>query len=177
MAKIKLPAPVKLFAGVIYSSREHLDQAIEQLREKFGGIDESAGPFPFTHTRYYQTMGGELFKYFISFSDLIERETINDIKIFSNNLENEISAGERIINIDPGYLSLSNVYLASCKEYYHRIYVGKGIYLENEYYYSKGEFRFFEWTYPDYKSREYLSFFHNLRERYHAQIIQKAGKD
>ena len=46
------------------------------------------------------------------------------------------------------------------------MYVDKGVYLENEYYFTKGKFEFFDWTYPDYKKSDYLDYFMMLRKKY-----------
>ena len=115
-------------------------------------------------------MGNNLFKVLISFKKLIPREKIVPIKIYTNKLENKIHKNKRKINIDPGYLTLSNIYLASCKEYFHRVYLDKGIYLENELKYVEKRYQSWDWTYPDYKKQEYLDFFYNVRKIYHSQI-------
>jgi hypothetical protein len=116
-------------------------------------------------------MGPGLKKIIWSFAKLINREDIVKIKLHTNKIESQISGrGPRIINLDPGYLTLSNVFLASCKEFYHRTYLGRGIYLENEYRYASKQFHFWEWTYPDYKKKEYLDFFYAVRKKYHDQI-------
>jgi hypothetical protein len=53
------------------------------------------------------------------------------------------------------------------------VYLGKGVYLENEYKYVEKRFQSWEWTYPDYKKQEYLSFFYNIRRIYHNQLRKK----
>ncbi len=79
-------------------------------------------------------MGRDLFRVLLSFRKLVRREDIVEIKLFTNRLEKKLSGKDRrIVNIDPGYLTLSNVFLASCKEYFHRAYLREGVYLENEY--------------------------------------------
>ncbi|HOH37914.1 MAG TPA: DUF4416 family protein, partial [Spirochaetota bacterium] len=167
------PPKAKLFCGFIYSDEEILDKTISLLSESYGKIILKSESFPFQHTCYYETMGQNLKKVLIAFDLLIERDQMALIKIHSNEIENLfLDNGKRKINIDPGYLTLSNVYLASCKEYYHRIYIGNGIYLENEYYWSKKDYVFFEWTYPDYKTEGYLKFFKELRKIY-AQELKK----
>ena len=68
---------------------------------------------------------------FIFFKDLINRAEIADIKLRTNDIEAVLSTdGKRNVNIDPGYLTLANVILATTKGYSHRIYLGKGIYGE-----------------------------------------------
>ncbi len=173
MAEIIYPPKAKLFIGFIYSDEEILNKTISLLSENYGKIILKSESFPFQHTCYYESMGQNLKKVLLAFDELIERDHISLIKIHSNEIENLfLDNGKRRINIDPGYLTLSNVYLASCKEYYHRIYIGNGIYLENEYYWSKKDYVFFDWTYPDYKTEGYLTFFKELRNIY-AQELKK----
>ena len=171
MAEIIYPPKAKLFIGFIYSDEEILNKTISLLSENYGKIILKSESFPFQHTCYYESMGQNLKKVLLAFDELIERDHISLIKIHSNEIENLfLDNGKRRINIDPGYLTLSNVYLASCKEYYHRIYIGNGIYLENEYYWSKKDYVFFEWTYPDYKTEGYVNFFKELRNIYAREL-------
>ena len=126
---------------------------------------------PFTNTEYYNEMGKDMCRAFFSFQKLIKREKTAGIKLFTNRLEKKMSGdNKRIINIDPGYITLSNVFLASNKDFYHRVYIGRGVFLENEYRYTAKKFKMWEWTYPDYKKKEYLNFFYDLRKIYKKQL-------
>jgi hypothetical protein len=73
-------------------------------------------------------------------------------------------ANKRQINIDPGYLSLDKVVLATHKDYSHRLYLGKGIYGEVTLFFKDKTFNPFPWTYPDYRTHEYINFFNDARE-------------
>lgn len=171
MAEATNPEPAKLFIGILYSDGNDLAKMKEQLTKHYGPLDHEAGPFPFDNTAYYREIGESLQKYFLSFEKLIKREDMAAIKNFTNTLEDEnLSEGIRRVNIDPGYLTLSNVFLASCKDFYHRVYIGKGIYLENEYRFTGGSYTFWPWTYPDYKQETYLDFFYHVRKLYHRQL-------
>ncbi|MFH0974424.1 MAG: DUF4416 family protein [Spirochaetota bacterium] len=170
MAEPVIPVKAKLFIGILTASEEHLSSAEIQLSKKFGIIDFKTMNIPFVHTEYYNSIGNKLFKVLISFKKLIQREKIVKIKLFTNKIEKKIDKDKRKINIDPGYLTLSNVYLASCKEYFHRIYLNKGVYLENELKYVEKKFQPWDWTYPDYKKQEYMDFFYNVRKIYYSQI-------
>jgi hypothetical protein len=173
MTEAIIPVKAKLFIGILTASEDYLYLAETQLIKKFGLIDFKTPNIPFVHTEYYNSIGNELFKVLISFNKLIRREKIVPIKLYTNKLEKKIHNDKRKINIDPGYLTLSNVYLASCKEYFHRVYLSKGIYLENELKYVEKRYQPWDWTYPDYKKIEYLDFFYNVRKTYYSQIKKK----
>lgn len=174
MAKPTMPVKAKLFIGIITASEEYLTIAENRLTKKFGTIDFKSSEIPFIHTEYYNSLGRNLFKTLISFKKLIRRERIPEIKLFTNYLENKISGNKkRKINIDPGYLTLSNVFLASCKDYFHRVYLSKGVYLENELKYVNKRFEPWDWTYQDYVKPEYLEFFYNVRKTYYNQLNKK----
>jgi len=171
MAEPMFPPGAKLFIGILYSSDEDLAAVKKKLKNKYGEIDFQTDPIPFENTDYYKGIGTDLKKLFFSFDKHIKRENISGIKIYSNSLEKKFSTDEgRRVNIDPGYMTLSNVFLASCKDYYHRVYIGHGVYLENEYRYTAKEFHFWPWTYPDYQKEEYLDFFYKLRKIYQGQL-------
>mgnify|MGYP001208123922 CR=1 FL=1 len=176
MADPVIPSRAKLFVGILANSDLMVEKAEAVLMKKFGAIDYKTAKIPFAHTDYYKTLGSNLFKVLVAFEKLVRREEIVRIKLFTNDLEFKLSGKEkRRINIDPGYLTLSNVFLASCKEYFHRVYLDRGVYLENEYRYVGKRFEPWDWTYPDYRHPEYLNFFYTVRKRYHDQLKQGKG--
>ncbi|OHD65411.1 MAG: hypothetical protein A2176_15775 [Spirochaetes bacterium RBG_13_51_14] len=171
MSEPVIPPRAKLFIGIIFNSEEILRAVEKILYRKFGDIDYRTKNIPFTHTRYYREMGPAQFKILLSFRKLIWRDDIVEIKLYTNRIEKRFSENKiRKVNIDPGYLTLSNVYLATCKEFFHRMYLRKGVYLENEYRYVARRFQPWEWTYPDYLKQDYLFFFHEVRRMYHNQM-------
>ena len=75
------------------------------------------------HTEYYHDeMGENLERHFLAFSRLIHPEALADIKRDTNDLEQRLGedlalpAGCRSINLDPGYMSLSKLVLATTKD-------------------------------------------------------------
>ena len=56
------------------------------------------------------------------------------------------------MNIDPGYLTLFQLVLASAKPFSHRIYLDRGIWAEVTLLFRDGTFETLPWTYPDYKA-------------------------
>lgn len=172
MGKIKKPRPVKLLVGMISAGQELFDLAQHKLKERFGRIDFFSQILPFTTTDYYcQEMGSNLQRRFISFEELINQEELPDIKIFTNLMEEEFSIdSKRRINLDPGYISLSKLVLATTKDYQHRIYIRDGIYAEVTLRFKSGRFQTWEWTYPDYKTETYLEIFLHIRKLYVEQL-------
>jgi hypothetical protein len=148
------PSPVLLFAGIMYDENVAIDRVKELLEKKFGKTAFSHGPLPFLWTDYYvPEMGGHLKKLYLVFARTIRREDLPDIKRWTNSLEQEFASenGRRKINIDPGYVARDKLVLATTKDFFHRLYLGKGIYGEVTLHFQKGAFRHFSWTYPDYK--------------------------
>lgn len=166
-----------------------------RLEKKFGPVELKSPILPFNYTDYYETeMGKDIKRQFISFQKLIDPGVLADIKLYTNKLEKKfqkwhspqansrlrstgnvyncgtpkspLGATERPINLDPGYLASSKLVLASTKDYYHRIYLKKGIYAEVTLRYVKGSFEALPWTYPDYCSKEYMDFFTEIRTLY-----------
>ncbi|MCX7678830.1 MAG: DUF4416 family protein [Spirochaetes bacterium] len=171
MAEPIIPPPAKLFIGILTAREEIFEQARKILEKKYGDIDFATAKIPFVHTNYYSTLGKNIFKVLFSFKKLIKREDIVDIKLYTNKIEKKfLERDKRLINIDPGYLTLSNVFLATCKDYFHRAYLSRGVFLENELKFIAKRYEPWEWTYPDYRKPEYLHFFYNVRRIYYNQL-------
>ncbi len=159
---------VKLFSGVIYRETENYNRVKKMLEKDFSEIDYESNEIPFVFTNYYNNeMGTPLYRKFLSFSKKIQPEKLSGIKILTNSIESSMMiAGKRVVNIDPGYISDANVIIATAKNYYHRVPLSNGIYAHIEYVIKNKKFYFLEWTYPDFKTQEYLVFFRKLKELY-----------
>lgn len=176
MGQAKLPLPVKLFAGIIYSRERDFFQARGKLKERFGEVDFESQAFPFDKTDYYAAEMGECLKRkVLSFSQLIAPDELAEIKLFTNATEVELARKDeegfsRSVNIDPGYLSMEKVVLATTKNYDHRPYLAGGIYADLTYRYRDRSYQPLEWTYPDYKAEEIVGLFNKLRQIYLGQL-------
>jgi hypothetical protein len=175
MGNIRTPLPVKLFMGVLTSIPEIIPKVEERLAELFGAVEFRSALFPFDLTQYYdRTMGTPIYRCFLGFAELMEPSAIAGIKIKTNEMEaafaEEYRNVQRPVNLDPGYLEQSKIVLASTKNFYHRILISQGIYAEVTLHFEKGEWRSFPWTFPDFKSDRYHSYFMSLRERYRNQL-------
>lgn len=167
MGEIKQPQKVLAFVGLLYVPGIDVNPVLEELEPDVGSVVVKSDTRPFTHTTYYnQEMGNDLIRQWCVFDKLIEPDMLIHLKHQTNALEkNELNErGGRRLNIDPGLLSMSNVVLASTKNYSHRIYCGKGIYAEVTLIYQKKTFKPTEWTYPDYREKSTVEFFCAVRD-------------
>jgi hypothetical protein len=178
MGEIKKVKPVKYFVGIILKDRESYKTALEKLVEKYGPIDLVSDIIPFNFTEYYlPEMGENLQRQFVAFRNLMDPADLPDVKIFTNELEEQMAVSvegnlNRQINLDPGYIEVAKMILATTKNYIHRIYLRSGIYAEITLRWKKGTFQPLEFTYIDYKSEFYINYFNNLRELYRTQLEQ-----
>ncbi len=172
MGKIQKEIPVKLICGFIFSKEDLFKNAAKKLAKKFGKIDFVSVALPFDYTNYYEKeIGKDLLRKFISFQNLISPARLSPVKLFTNKLEKTFSvAGSRQINIDPGYVSSSKLVLATTKDYSHRIYLSKGIFVEITLEFKGNGFMFLPWTYPDYKTDSYRQIFNKVRSKYLTQV-------
>ena len=119
-------------------------------------------------------MGKNLKRKILSFTRLISPESLSEVKLQTNELEEEIrremKASQRVVNLDPGYLTPSALIMATAKNFAHRIPLQHGIYAHLELLFTKKEARTLSWTYPDYKTEEYQRFFMEIRKVYLSQL-------
>lgn len=172
MGKVKKTPPVKFVVGFIYSDQKILQKSKVFLERKFGRIDFCSQPIAFNFTDYYEKeFGKNLTREFIAFKKLILPVRLPVIKTLTNKIEEKFShQGKRLINIDPGYLDLAKLVLATTKDFRHRVYLDKGIFAEITLSYQGKSFTPWELTYPDYRSKEYLEVFNRIRGLYNQQI-------
>jgi len=165
MGKAKKPETVKLVIGMLAKNPELFDNAEEFFVKKFGPVDYRSPVIPFNYTDYYnKEIGYPLKREFISFKKPVYPQKIAAIKLLSNRLEDQFSLNQkRRINIDPGYISDAKFVLATTKDYSHRIYLNNGIYAEVTLVWRKSGFTPLEWTYPDYRSSEYIKILNTIR--------------
>jgi hypothetical protein len=175
MGTAQVPLPVKLVASVLSGNRRLLDEAGSALTRIYGVVDYQSALLPFDHTDYYTPeFGPSLQRRIVAFKRLVDPAELPAIKHQTNELERALAPGElRAINIDPGYISLGKLVLASTKDHAHRLYVGQGVYAEVTLTYQRGRFRPWPWTYPDYGSEDYCAMFGELRQRYKAQLRER----
>ena len=172
MAKIYKPEKARLVIGMFASDESLFEEVTRQLERKYGKTDFQSKIVPFNCTSYYEKeLGKNLRKKFISFKGKMNPENLADVKVYTNKIEDKYSKNrKRRINIDPGYVTLAKLVLATSKNYAHRIYLGKKVYAEVTLKYKneglgKGGFKPTPWTYPDYRTKRYRDIFNQIRAK------------
>jgi hypothetical protein len=169
--------PARLFLALL-GSEDSLRQGRGLAEKEFGRQSTKSPQWDFSHSKYYcAEMGAGLKRQIVSPRELIDPAALPEIKIMTNRWETDLSSSnKRSLNIDPGYLTEAKVVLATTKDYIHRLYLGGGIYGEVTLQYGRGEYRSLDYTYPDYCSKEYRSFFAKIRREFRAACGRSKSK-
>lgn len=149
---------------------EELDSLVA---DSFGSIDSRSEEIDFTFTHYYdKEMGTPITRVLYSIAELVDPAALAPLKHLSNSVEARTAHpdGHRIINLDPGLLSLSRLILATTKPSGHRIPIGQGMHAEITLLFQRGRFQPLDWTYPDFRSQIYHDWLLTVRRGYHEHL-------
>lgn len=172
-------APTLLLVAIFSRYDEALDWAQERIGVQWGGVAMKSERFAFTETQYYaRDMGQQLLKQFFIGEKLFDPQQLPARKLESNAWEKEyadlhVAPESRPVNIDPGYLTLTKLVLASTKDRAHRLYMADGIYAEETLYYHDRRWQARPWTYPDYLRADFHAFFDSARELLRKRACQQ----
>jgi hypothetical protein len=178
MGTIHHPLPVKLFIGMLSPEPALFDSCAEILRKEYGPLDYESALLPWDRTDYYRDeMGADILRKFLFFERTIDPGRLPSIKRFTNAMEDSCAAQNgparrRRINLDPGYVTEAKVVLATTKDFAHRLYIGDDIYAEVTLRYNAKQRSFapHEYTFPDYRTKEYLELFNKVRINLRASL-------
>ena len=163
----------KLIVGVIYNDEEIYERAVRMLKDEFGEIDGESERFSFSRefSDYYdEELGGEGQRVIFSFADTVDPARQAEIKQKTNEMEKALSKdGNRLINLDPGFINHGRLMLATTKKAGFRIPLADGIYTELTLFWAKGEWHKLPWSYRDYQSEHVQKFLTETRKRYLAE--------
>ncbi len=169
MKSLTFPSPVVPFAAILTPDAALFDEARQKLEVLMPPVMEVLAPSPFNHTDYYcDEMGDELFKGFVSFLPAFTQDSLVQFKLNARGIEwgyafLENNRIRRRINIDPGYVDLSKIVLATSKNFAHRIHVGSGVFAEVTLIYQARRWSTLPWTYPDFASDRVQQFLSRCR--------------
>ncbi|MDA7979570.1 MAG: DUF4416 family protein [Pirellulales bacterium] len=164
---------VMLILAMFSRHARALAWARDKAEHQYGSIALASELLPFDQTNYYEAdMGTPLQKQFLAFERLIELDDLPDIKLQTNAWEVELAAtGEyeerRPLNLDPGYLCLGKLVLATTKDHAHRIYLRDGIFAEVTLHYDRtAGWQPNGWTFADYRVPKLWGFLDRCRKHY-----------
>lgn len=175
MGAFKSPASVLRIVAAFSRHDEALAWGRQKLVEAWGPVALESAAFPFVDSNYYDaSMGTGIKKTFWAFESPADPAGLADWKQQTNAWEEELAARgsfpeARPLNLDPGYLTLAKLVLASTKDYAHRIYLRDNIYAELTLFWRRGGWEGHQWTFPDYRRPEYHRFFTHCREYLHGR--------
>ena len=170
MGRAEPASNVLAILGVVSRCREAFDWTRHTTTSSWGNIALESDRFDFTETDYYEaTMGKGLKKQFFAYENLIDPADLADIKRQTDTWEQEFAQTDdfdvaRPLNLDPGYITLGKLVLASTKDHSHRIYLRDGIYAEVTLHFRKRAWQKSPWTYPDYQRSDFQAFFSKCRD-------------
>lgn len=176
------PEPALLILAAFSRHETALDWARRHAVDAWGPLALESPVFDFHETNYYEpTMGRGLRKTFFTFAELIDPAELVAIKLQTNLWETQYARGAhheepRPLNLDPGYLTLGKLVLASTKDFAHRIYLDRGIYAETTLHYRRHHWQHHEWTFADYRRPDYQAFFSEARDYLHRRLREEDGR-
>ena len=164
--------PVKLIMAILYRDEDLVESCLDTLQQSFSPMDYRGEPVPFDFTDYYNLeMGSGLKRVLVAFEQLVPPDALPDIKATTRDLERSIARdNRRKVNIDPGYLDLFKLVLASFKARGNKLYLGRGVWGDMTLYFEKGQFHPFQWSFPDFQHGTYHPQLKEIRERYKQQL-------
>ena len=186
MGIIKKPPPSVRFAAVFSCEDRFLRLAWDRLESRWGKIATLGPMLDFIESPYYtRTMlvlpgiSGQamLKKQMALFADPYDPSELACDKLASNRFEEawttEIlgsTSESRLINIDPGYMTMTKLVLASTKNREHRIYLRDGIYAEVTLAFRDQLWAAMPWTYADYQRPDVHEFLSIARRGFVASV-------
>jgi len=166
-------SPALLLLAAFSRYEEALEWAKGRAETAWGPIELTSPVFQFSETEYYaSSMGTNLRKIFFAFLQPFDPANLVDVKLLTNSWEEEYAKlgrhpEPRGLNLDPGYITLGKLILASTKDFAHRIYLNRGIYAEVTLYYKHHRWQHHDYTFADYRREDYQRFFTLCRQALH----------
>jgi len=168
---------VKLLVGVLFPTAEDSealaplsegngcfwDWALQQMTSAWGVPERISDAYPFDSTSYYHEISRTLLRRFVSFTGLFPPENLADWKRRSGMMEAS-SGPSRRVNIDPGFLDGAKLVLASTKDRAQRVPIAENLFAEVTLRFRNHRWEPFDYTFPDFRSGRYDTFFHEVRQ-------------
>lgn len=161
------PPEAKAILFLLTNQIELAQKVIAHFEPILGPLEIQSDWRPFNQSDYYEKeLGKNLKRCLVSFKNIFEPHRLAELKQRTTKLEypspyplpqgeRERERGRRTINVDPGYVDLFKVVLASGKAGGQKVALSKEVHAYTLLRYEKGKWIPFEWTYPDFKESTY----------------------
>ena len=152
---------------------ENLEQTARMLGERWGVPDHVGAARPFDLTAYYENeMGPGLLRRAVSFERLAPSECLIERKVEAMEVEDALrgTGGGRRVNIDPGYVDLQKIVLASSKEGPWKVHLGRGVHADLIARVVKGKLEPSPAGFADFRSGAYEEDLIAIRRIYKGQL-------
>jgi len=160
------PPAVKIIVAVLAASPALVIEAGEAIDADLGAIELRGEVSEWGWSRYYAAeMGKPLWRQFVALAAPRPSVELIALKETTNRLERRWAEGGRRVNLDPGYIDVDKLVLASTKAAAHRLHLGRGIHAECALRFEDGRFQPWSYTYPDYQAPAAIAFFTRVRRR------------
>lgn len=148
-----MPGPLSLpVVGVLFG-RVDLEEVRAAVATTLYPLALSTDVIAFDFTRYYEKeMGPNLRRVWWAAAELRPAGVLAQDKLMAREIEFRWrdAAGNRTVNLDPGYIDATRFVVATTKALPQAIYLRDGIYAVLELLFYAGRFRTVPWTYADY---------------------------
>lgn len=175
MGKSIYPAEAKAILFLLTNQIELAQKVIAHFEPILGPVEIQSAWHPFDQSNYYEKeLGKNLKRCLVGFKNIFEPHRLVELKELTTRLEHPSplpsptrgeGEGKRVINVDPGYVDLFKVVLASGKGGGQKVALAKEVHAYTLLRYEKGEWYPFEWTYPDFKEPTYHKDLLEIRKR------------
>jgi hypothetical protein len=171
------PRPVMRACSCITGDPRLLAEVEARLARVFGEIALRSPAFPFDTSDYYrEEMGDSLERYWYCFRNLCRAERLPDARLATGAIEDALALdGRRQVNLDPGYLDLGKLVLASLKEAPDKIYMGRGVWAHTCLRYRFGGFSAPDHSFADFRDGRFDDFMREARDLYRSLLHRQDG--
>jgi len=170
------PAPVLRVCSCLTGLPELLPEVEAELVRAFGEVALKSVPFAFDTSEYYRPeMGEGLQRTWYGFRDLCPAERLVEARLKTGEIEDRFAVeGRRRVNLDPGYLDLGKLVLASLKEAPDKIHMGDGVWAHVCLQFRDGKFTAPDHSFPDFKDGRFDELMLEARELYKSLLSYNA---
>jgi hypothetical protein len=169
------PAPVLRLCSCLTAESELLSTVESELVRIYGELALKSPAFSFDTSAYYrEEMGEGLERHWLCFRELFSAERLPEFRLATGRIEARLAAeGNRRVNLDPGYLDLGKLVLASLKEAPDKIYMGQGVWAHTCLKFRWGEFTAPDHSFPDFQDGRFDTFMLEARSLYKSLLQRR----